>query len=407
MKLPTCQSARRELFGLCTGVMLASTAVSMSAPLVPLQVTALGATPGLLGVLVSVASIGSLLIAVPSGVFVQRFGTRTLVVIASLLIASSCVLIYLLPVIGVFFIGLTFFEMGRVVITVGAQGHVANLSSGRDPGLDFGWYGSAASIGQLIGPFAAGLLIDNFGYRITWAATGALMLLTGLAFIMLIGPGLFEPANSDRNHYSWKRMKRLLDISSAVAILASFIVIFAIGARTTFFPLYADELRFSASTIGAFMSLRALTSVFSRLLMRHFLRLCRGRMPALLISMTVLSIGIGLTPFCRGFISLALLSILVGIGVAFANPLSMATVADGVRPEDRGVALGLRLSGTRLAKLINPLFFGLIIQGFGIAMAFWAGGIILFAVITPIFIWWRTGLVVLTDHSGGNTGRDR
>ena len=129
-------------------------------------------------------------------------------------------------------------------------------------------------------------------------------------------------------------------------------------------------------------------------------------MPALLVSMTTLSIGIGLTPFCRGFVSLALLSILVGMGIGFANPLSMATVADGVRPEDRGVALGLRLGGTRLARLINPLFFGLIIQGFGIAVAFWAGGIILLAVITPIFIWWRKGRVVLTDHFNGNTARD-
>ena len=105
---PSCRSARRELFGLCIGVMLASTALSMSAPLIPLQVTALGAAPSLLGVLISVTSIGSLLIAVPSGVLAQRFGTRVLVVTASLLIAASCLLIHTLPVIGVFFIGLTF-----------------------------------------------------------------------------------------------------------------------------------------------------------------------------------------------------------------------------------------------------------------------------------------------------------
>lgn len=407
MKTSSYFRDRRELFGLCTGVMLASAAFSMSAPLVPLQVTALGAAPSLLGVLISVTAIGSLLVAVPSGVLIQRFGARALIAVACCLVTVSCLLICSIPVIGVFFIGLTFFEIGRVIIAVGTQGHTANLSSGRNPGLYFGWYGSAASIGQMLGPYAAGLLIDTLGYRLTWAGIGVLMLLTGLVLIILIKPGQFGSDNAQKSHYSLGQMKRLLNIPAVVAILVSFIVVFATGARTIFFPLYVNGLRYSASAIGAIMSLRALASVSSRLLMRRFLLVCGGRIPTLLVSITALSIGVGLTPFCRGLAGLIFVSILVGIGTGLAHPLSMATVADGVKPEDRGVALGVRLTGTRLAKLINPLFFGLITQGFGISMAFWAGGIILIGAIVPVFIWWRKGRLALVTRYNGNTDPQR
>ncbi len=381
----------RELLGLCTGVAAAFIAFTMSEPLIPLQATAMGASPGLLGVLMSVSAVGSLIVAVPAGVITQRLGTRAPIVVACLLMAASSALPALLPSIASLFVGLALFEIGRITVIVGAQGHVANLGGKRDSGLDFGWYGSAAAIGQMAGPAAAGLLMDHLGYRPTWTAISGLLLLTGLAFTGLIGPGRFAAPEKERVRYTRQRLRRLLNVPALVAILASFVVIFAMGSRQTFFPLYMERLRFGATTIGLLLSLRALVSVSSRLIMSRFVRLCGGRFPALLISMAGLALGIGLTPFCRDLPSLAALSVLVGIGTGIALPLSMATVADGVLPEDRGVAMGVRLSGNRLAQLVNPLLFGLLIQRFGMGTAFWAGGVVALAGTLPILVWWRQG----------------
>ena len=399
-------SAGRELLGLCVGTAVAFAGFTMSGPLVPLQALALGASPGLIGLLMSVTAVGSLLVAVPAGAAVQRHGTRLPMVLACLLMAASSALPALSPTLGAIFVGLTLFEIGRILVIVGAQGHVANLGTGRDSGLDFGWYGSAAAIGQTIGPAAAGLLMDHLGYRPTWAVIAGLLALTGLGFTRLIGPGRFTSQEQNRVRYTRERLRRLLNVPAMVAILASFVVIFAMGARTTFFPIFMEELRYSATLIGAVLSLRALVSVSSRLIMRWFVRLCGGRFPALLVSMASLAVGVGLTPFCRDLASLAVLTVLVGIGTGFALPLSMATVADGVRPEDRGVAMGLRLSGNRLAQLVNPLLFGLLIQWFGMATAFWAGGLVLVAASLPILVWWRQGRLTAAPEggAGGPTG---
>jgi MFS family permease len=225
----------------------------------------------------------------------------------------------------------------------------------------------------MIGPTLAGWTIDHLGHRPAWGVIFGFMIATGLAFAALIGPGHFT-AHPSAGTRRARRLGELFNVPALVAILASFVVIFTLGARTTFFPVYVRGLDFSATSIGVLLSVRAAVTLATRLLMRRILILCGGRFPSLLISMTGLAFGVGLTPFCRDAASLMGLSVLVGVGVGVALPLSMAAVTDGVRPEDRGLAMGVRLSGNRLAQLLNPLLFGLLIHGFGISAAFWVGG---------------------------------
>jgi MFS family permease len=123
--------------------------------------------------------------------------------------------------------------------------------------------------------------------------------------------------------------------------------------------------------------------------MGRFIKLVGGRFPALIIAIFIMGLGIGITPFCRGYLSLTLNAALVGIGLGLALPLSMATVSEGVPPEDRGVAMGIRLTGNRLAQLVNPIFFGLLAQHLGFSLSFIAGGVVLFLCAVPILIWWR------------------
>lgn len=387
------QEAHHELLALCVCMAIAFMAFSMCAPLIPLQAAALGASPQLIGLLISITTVGGLVAAVPAGIAVQRFGTRSPIVFSCLLMTGGTFLVFLWPTMRALFAGITLFEIGRLVSVVGAQGHVANLGGQRDAGLDYGWYGSATAIGQMIGPTAMGLIIDHFGQRPAWAVISGLLVLTALAFAVLIGHGSRTLPSSPSNlrPRARRRLKGLFSIPALVAILASFVVIFALGTRMTFFPLYVQELGLSASAIGVLLSLRALVTVCTRLLMRRLVLVTGGRFPALLAGMAALTLGIGLTSLCRGLYSLAAISVLVGLGVGVALPLSMAAVTEGVRPEDRGMALGIRLSGNRLARLINPVVFGLLIQRFGMSAAFPLGGVVLLAAIVPMFLWWRGG----------------
>ena len=379
----------RELLGLCVLVGLAFTAWSMAAPLVPLLLLGLQASPSLLGAIVSVSAGGSLLAAVPAGALMGRWGSTRLMHRAMSLSAAACLFLTFFPSIPGLFFGLAFMEIGKIAFVVGAQAHIGNLGPGRELSLDYGWYGMAAAIGQLAGPFAAGLLIDHAGYAMTWALITAVSTLVIILLPSCISAGAAPAKPSGAQAVEGQKKKNLRYYLNDYAIIASFAVLFADGARTTFFPVLMTEFGYSATAIGFFMSLRALVSMSVRGFMGKFIKAVGGKFPALIVSIVLMAIGIGITPFCRGYLALALNAALVGIGLGLALPLSMATVSEGVPPEDRGIALGIRLTGNRLAQLVNPVFFGLLAQNFGFGPAFISGGVVLILCALPIIAWRR------------------
>lgn len=388
----------RELIGLCVAVAVAFTAWTMAAPLIPLLLLKLNASPTLLGAVVSFSVIGSLFIAVPGGRLCDRWGSGRLLVLSAGVCAASTLFLTLFPTIAGLFVGLGFFEIGKILFILAAQAHIGNLGAGRDLGADFGWYGTAAALGQLAGPAIGGLIIDGAGYLAAWAVITAISVaaLIGIPRLVTIEPtastrrvGMaHDLASARKPRAERKPLSHYLNTYSIIAIVSSFAVIFADGARGTFFPVIMTEFGYSATVIGVFLSVRALVSMSVRFFMGRVTALLGGRFPALIFATASMAIGIALTPFCRDYLTLSLNAILIGVGLGMALPLSMATVSEGVGPEDRGTAMGIRLTGNRLAQLFNPIFFGTLAQAFGYSVAFIAGGGMLAACAVPLALWW-------------------
>jgi len=381
----------RELLSLCVFVASAFFGMMMAGPLVPIVLLELKASPSVLGAVISVSAIGSLIMAVPGGIMVGRFGSARVMAWSMGLCAATTLGMAYFPTIAGLFVGLVFFEIGKILFIVGAQAHIGNLGEGRDLNLDYGWYGVANAVGQLLGPFAAGLVMDVFGNRQTWLIMTVLCGATALLLPRVV-TNIAQNAKEKGAEKAEKKKKGLrhyINDYAVIAIIASFAVLFADGARTTFFPVLMTGFGYSATVIGFFLSLRALVSMSVRGFMASFVKAVGGRFPALIISIVFMAVGIGTTPLCRDFLTLTLNAILVGVGLGLSLPLCMATVSEGVPPEDRGVAMGIRLTGNRLAQLVNPIFFGLLAQSLGYSLSFLAGGLVLVFCALPIFLWWR------------------
>ena len=380
--------ADRELIGICIGIAVTLTATGIAGPVIPLLLVDLGASPALLGIIIGGSTIVSLFLAVPGGYLTGRIGTRTTVVIGSVTMSLPCFVVAAAPSLGTVFGAMVVIEIGRILVAVAAQAHVANLghtpgARPRNAGLDFGWYGSAAAVGQMLGPVIGGLLLDGLGAPSAFLGKALLGLASAGAYFLLIGNPREAPGHQSPPEPGSRGPRRawlaVLNRGALTAILASFAVIFALGARTSFYPIYVRDIGFSAVVIGVLMSARAFVSMGSRLLMGRMIRIMGGTSRTLVASMVILAVGIGTTPLLRSLPLLLANSILVGLGVGIALPLSMATVADEVEPGMRGVAMGVRLTGNRLATLFNPLLFGAVAQGLGIPAAFAIGGVLLAA----------------------------
>lgn len=387
MRLKIQNDGDRALFGAGFAVVLTFTALNMSAPLIPLLLLDLKASPSLLGTVVGIGAVGSLLLAIPSGKLVDLWGYRKLMVRSGALCAASVLFLAFFPSIAGLIAGLFFLEIGRQLFVLAVQSQVADLGPGRDLNLDFAWLNTAFAIGQLAGPIAGGIIADTAGFFPAWIAIGAISTISAAAIPALIPRRPRISPVAEKGPRPKKNWRYYLGAMTIIANLASFAVIFVDGARGTFFPVFMRQAGFDATIIGFFMSLRALVSMSTRLYMKPFLETCGGRVPALAASILIMAAGIALTPFCGTFPLLTLNAVFVGLGVGIALPLSLATVSEGVAPEDRGTAMGIRMIGKQVALVSNPFIFGALTERFGISVAFVSGGGILLLCAVPIVLW--------------------
>lgn len=378
---------RRNLAFLCATVGAAFIAITLIQPIVPLYAAAFGATNAGIGLIIALYSLLPLFLAVPAGMAVDTFGARRLMIIGSLGLAATSLATAIWPGLIVLTIAQTLQGLAQLAVIVAAQAYTASLTTRGGREGNFGWFATFASAGQFVGPLLGGALTDARGYGPAFLAAGCLAFLPA---VLALGLGEKRPAPTALPAPAPRgaQIRRLFrDDVIRGSIVASFAVLFAMGARQAFLPLYLQGLGFSATIIGMLLSLRALFSMVVRPFMPALVRISGSRFAALTCSMAAAAAGVGAVPWLSGFWSLAVSSALVGIGIGLSQPLSMAVVADQTPAGERGLALGVRLTGNRLAQVVNPLFFGLVAQLFGIGPAFWAAGLLLAGTTALMFRW--------------------
>lgn len=92
-----------------------------------------------------------------------------------------------------------------------------------------------------------------------------------------------------------------------------------------------------------------------------------------------------MTPWTRDATTLILPSLILGAATGVIQPLSMMAVADSTADETRGRAMGLRLTGNRMAQFMSPLLFGTVVGVMGLGGGFVIGGVLL-AIATALVL---------------------
>ena len=140
-------------------------------------------------------------------------------------------------------------------------------------------------------------------------------------------------------------------------------------------PAIKQELGLSDTQLGLLSGL-AFTVFFATLGIPLGLWADRARRTVLVAGALFLFSGMtAISGLARGFGSLLLARIGVGIGEAGTNPASHAMIADLYRPEERGRAMGVFALGLHLGLLLGLLVGGLVSQRYGWRVAFLAAGL--------------------------------
>lgn len=338
---------------------------TMTAPLAPLYSVALGASPAVIGAVIAAAFLFPLFLAVPVGSLVDRFGPRGMLLTGALLVGASPFLVPLFPGFASLGAVQVLGGLGQLLSVVAAQSMVAGLAGGRARERNFSWYSTFVSIGQLLGPLTAGFAVDLYGFEAAYALSGAIALLA-VVLTARLGRAPNPSASASTGFPTPVQMRRLLGRPGVqLSLLVSGTLMIPLLGYQSFLPAYLDLLAYPASAIGAIISLRALITIAVRPFMPAIIRLLGGRFLTLVVTTAMTAVGLAGVFHAGSLLALVLVALFVGVGAAIAQPLTMVAVVEGVEPEQRGTAFGLRLSANRLLQVLGPLALGLMAQAVG------------------------------------------
>lgn len=269
--------------------------------------------------------------------------------------------------------------LGHLCFVIGSQSLVARQSAPHEQDRNFGHFTIGASLGQLVGPIAAGALIgggdmaDSSALALLVAGAGCAVAFTSLWRIEHRG----STPKSRAEQGERVPVGRILNARGVPAgILISLSVLSATDILTAYLPVVGEHRGIAPSVIGVLLSVRAAASIASPARPHPLLRLL-GR--TLLLTVTcllaaLLCAGIALPVPVWGLGAiLALLGFCLGVG----QPLSMTTVVQAAPDGARSTALALRLTGNRLGQVAAPAAAGLVAGVAGVAAPFVMLGVLL------------------------------
>lgn len=365
---------------------LVLTGLHAARPMVTYRAIDLGAGAFEIGLVQSAFSLLPVFTAVALGRWIDRLGEGRFLLGAVSMMAVASFLLAFAPSLVAIALAQMLFGFGQVVNVVAGQAMIANRASRDRREQAYSWYSTVVSIAQLAGPAIAAVLVgssvgaavadvgpfagnDEASVFLFAAACGGLAALLATRLLDKTrraratndeepGPNLMSAA--------WIVLRKP---GMAAAMFVSLTVISSIDVLVAYLPAYGEATGLSVETVGLLLSVRAGASLTSRFFMTQLIdRLGRKRLLALSSGMA--GVGILLLPFVSSVPMLVGLMVVIGLGLGLGQPMTIAWVANRSSRKERGLALGVRVTGNRAALLTVPAAMGALAGASGIA-AIW------------------------------------
>ena len=336
-----------------------------------LELNGTGKTVGILGALYAILPV---LVAVFFGKIVGRIGERAFLIIGSTGVLSSSFLLSKSNSLLTLGLLTAIAGVSHLAVMVGGQTMMANRSTHETYDRDFGYYTFSASFGQMFGPLLGGLVAGSNGV-LPRSTSHAFILATVISLIGLIPILLTRSLDvSIKDVVKESGVKvRVVDVMKhrgmKEAMFTSLVISTTIDILTIFIPLLGTELRITPVVVGVILGVRSAASMLSRLFLGQLSQRFSSR-STLVISTTVATFALVAMYFAKDALFLGLVIFIVGFTLGIGQPLTMAWVSKISAPQERAMAITLRLTGNRVGQFGLPIAAGLVVSALGVGSLF-------------------------------------
>lgn len=337
---------------------------------VPLQALHLGHSVFTVGLLVALFALIPALFAIRFGQLTDRRGYHWPVRFASVLsIAAGCTL-FLSDSLLALCAGAALSGTGSGFGMIAIQRYASRLSSSSLGRVKvFSWIGLAPAVAGLLSATLTGVLIDQTGFRVAFAA------LALFPFITLLVTS-WVPAEHDQQQSSSAKSTRagVLDLLKLPmlrrVLLINWVLAVAWDAHTFVIPIIGHEQGLSATAIGGIFASFSLAAILIRVLI-PLLPAGVSMRAMLTIPMLLAAAAFFTYPYLNAAWALCLCAFAFGLALGCVFPTLLSAMHDMTPPGRHGEALAIRSTLTQLSLTAMPVVFGAVGLAIGSSVLLW------------------------------------
>jgi MFS family permease len=354
--------------------------MGLASAFLPILALELDPSGMMVGYVVSAWFLTRVFIELPSGVISDRIGRRRLLIFGIALSSVGSLLCAIANSIYLLIVGRGLWGFGAALFFLNNTAILIDLFKSKRRGRALGTFQGIQFVGSLIGAPLGAFFASLIGYSSVFYITfGILCLSLILAFTSKELKEVGASSSSSNSQPSIRKaLASLLDRNILVICVICFSRMFIItGAMSTVFPLYLFEtLGFNVSVIGVITAARTggfiVATIASGYLSDRF-----GRKIVILAGLLIEIPCLYIYTVTQSFGLITVVGILDGVGAGLVSATLIVLLSEIVKPEFRGVSIGLYRTFLDIGGIAGPIVFIIIATQFGIYLSFYIGAVIL------------------------------
>lgn len=311
------------------------------------------------GALSSAFALLPVIFAVQIGRYNDRHGEGTSALLGALIVGASVVGLWLAATSFVAMLAYScLLGIGQVMSLSAQQMMTTRCSEPAQHDRVLGMFLVSTAMGQVLGPLAIAVVTPSGSIypngRLYWLAAGAAILLVVCAFLARLA---LPPPSGARQQSAVPLGVIFRTPGLPIVLISSSLCLTTNDLMTVFFPVLGAARGIDASTVGLLLSLRAASSMVSRMVFARLIGAI-GKVRTMVASLLVTAIATGFLVLDLPVWAMASALVLAGFSMGLAIACSLSLTLTMAPAGGKATAMSLRLTISRFGQFMLPLGAG-------------------------------------------------
>lgn len=336
-------------------------------PIMALYASGLGASVGIIGLIIGLYSITNTPANILFGRLIDRVGYKIPLVAGlagdalSMFFYSLCRLPLHLALVRAFH-GASGGLVGPATMSI-----TAGYSARTEKGRAMGFYGMSIAAATLVGYGLSGVIASRLGYKAVFLF-GALLLVIGVVLSRLL-PGSKKREGTTARASLGDTLRQVKSLISRKGLTVAYCSIFAqyftFGGLVTLLPIYVSKLGMEVFHVGMLLATFAIMFIIAQF-PSGALSDKAGRLVPTIAGLSLGIVSLAILPWLATFPLLALAMAFYGIAYGLLFPSISALLVDHAAPEESGLATGMFHALLTAGVAIGAPIIGWVGEGVGV-----------------------------------------